>query len=183
MNNTKPLVSVVIPVYNAGEFLAASIESILNQTYQNFEFIIINDASTDNSLKIINKYKKHHQKIKVISLKKNLNCGGDLCANKGLKKAKGKYVARMDADDVAHPKRLETQIEFLEKNPGVFLVGSNAYVIDKKGNLIGNKLEPQTHESIYKSYFVIHPIIHPSCMYRRLLPPIRHCERMRSNPG
>ncbi len=119
--NQNPLVSVIMPVYNAGNFLMEAIESILNQTYQNFEFIIVDDASTDNSWKIIQKYaKKYPKKIKAFQLKKTLNRGGDACANFALKKAKGKYIARMDADDIAHPKRLEKEVDFLEKTKRFF---------------------------------------------------------------
>lgn len=165
-----PLVSVVMPVYNAADYLSEAIESILNQTYQNFEFIIINDASTDSSLEIVKKYKKiNPQKIKIINIKRNLNCGGDNCANQGIKIAKGKYIARMDADDIAHPTRLEKQVEFLENNQDIFLVGSNAFVINKNGETIGEKLEPEKHENIKNSYFTFHPLIHPSCMYKTLI--------------
>lgn len=166
----KPLVSIVMPVYNAQDYLAEAINSILAQTYQSFEFIIIDDASTDGSLEIINKYQKRYPKIiKVISVKKNLNRGGDHCANLGIECARGKYIARMDADDISLPSRLEKQVEFLEKNPKVFLLGSNAYVIDKKGKIIGDKLEPSSSKEIYKSYTRFHPIIHPSATYRRFV--------------
>ncbi len=164
----QPLISVVMPVYNAGPFLAEAIESILSQTYQNFEFIIIDDASIDNSLSIIRDYQKRYpEKIRIIENKSNLNCGGDKCANKGLRIAQGKYIARMDADDIAHSERLEKQVDFLEKNANVFLVGANAYVIDKKGNKIGEKLEPLNHRDIEKTYFTFNPLIHPACTYRR----------------
>lgn len=166
----KPLVSVIMPVYNAGNFLVEAIESILKQTYQNFEFIIINDHSTDNSWDIIQKYqKKYPKKIKAINLKRNLNKGGDACANVGLSKAKGKYIARMDADDIAHPQRLEKQVKFLEKNKDVFLVGSNAKVIDKEGKVIGIKKVPTSYEDIYKSFFTFNPIIHPTVIFRRVI--------------
>lgn len=165
--NANPLVSVIMPVYNYEDYLSDAIESILKQTYANFELIIVDDASTDNSAQIIKKYqKRHHKKIKFISLKKNLNCGGDLCANEGIKVATGKYIARLDADDIALPYRLQQQVNFLEKNNDIFLVGSNAYVIDKKGKIIGEKIQPLTNEKIYKNYFTFHPMIHPSCMYR-----------------
>lgn len=169
MNKQKPLVSVVMPVYNAGEFLVEAIESILAQTYQNFEFIIVDDASTDNSLSVINSYQKRYpKKIRVVQMKKTLNCGGDSCANQGIKLAKGKYIARMDADDIAHPTRLAMQVAFLERNPQIFLVGSNAYVIDKKGKIIGQKNEPAIQKDIYKSYCTFHPLIHSSLMLRRI---------------
>lgn len=165
----QPLVSVIMPVYNAGRFLVPAIESILKQTYKNFEFIIIDDASNDNSWEIISKYKRRFQKkITAIRLSRNLNRGGDVCANEGLNYAKGKYVARMDADDIAHPLRLEKQVEFLEKNRKYFLVGSNAYVIDESRKTIGEKIEPLKSLDIYQAYFTTHPLIHSTCMYRRV---------------
>lgn len=159
-----------MPVYNAVPFLRKAIESILSQTYEHFELIIINDASTDKSASIINEYKeKYPHKIKVISLTKNLNRGGDMCANLGIKKARGKYIARMDADDISHKERLSKQVAFLQNNKNVFLVGSNAYVINKKGRIIGKKNEPLTPYYIYKSYFTFHPLIHPVCTFRRII--------------
>ena len=163
-----PLVSVIMPVYNAGEFLKQAIDSIIQQSYQNFELIIVNDASTDNSWQTIQAYKKRYPKIiKSINILRNLNRGGDRCANEGLKLARGTYVARMDADDVAHPERLAKQVVFLEENKNIFLVGTEAYVIDKEGTILGEKHEPETNKDIYDSYFTFHPIIHPSAMFRR----------------
>jgi glycosyltransferase involved in cell wall biosynthesis len=166
----KPLVSIIMPVYNAEDFLVAAIDSILAQTYKNIEFIIVNDASTDSSKKILNNYKKRFPKLlTIVHLKKNLNCGGDNCANLAIQKASGKYIARMDADDIALPTRIEKQVKFLETHPHATLVGSNAQVIDKSGAIIGEKLEPQTHKDIYHSYFTFHPLIHPTVMIRRMV--------------
>jgi len=136
--NKQPLVSVIMPVYNAGDFLRPAIKSILKQTYKNFELIIIDDASTDNSWAIIKDFKtKNPRKIITIKLKRNLNKGGDACANVGYRKAKGEFVARMDADDISDPKRLEKQVDYLLKNKDIFMVGTQAWVIDKKGEIIG----------------------------------------------
>ena len=166
----QPLVSVIMPVYNAEDFLVPALESILSQTYKNFALIVVNDASTDNSLKILKKYQKQYpKKITIINVEQNLNAGGDSCANLALKVARGTYIARMDADDISYPTRLEKQVAFLEKNKDIFLVGSNADVIDGSGAIIGEKLEPLSPEEIYKSYMTFHPLIHPSCMFRRLL--------------
>lgn len=168
MKNKFPLISVIMPVYNAGEYLVPAIESIMNQNYKNFEFIIIDDASTDDSWKTIRAYQKRYPKIiTAIRLKKNLNAGGDTCANIALSLATGKYIARMDADDISHPDRLEKQVTYLESHRDIFLVGSNAYVINKSGNTIGEKTEPLTHTEIKKQYFTFHPLIHPSTMFRR----------------
>jgi glycosyltransferase involved in cell wall biosynthesis len=163
-----PLVSVILPAYNAEKFLVDSLESILDQTYKNIEIIVINDASTDKTAQIIASYKKKYsRKIKVITLTSNLNGGGDRCANLGIQKAKGTYIARMDADDIAHPTRIEKQVAFLEENSKVVLVGSNAWVINQDSEVIGEKLEPSSPHEIYTAYFTFHPMIHPSCMIRR----------------
>jgi len=168
MISKKPSVSVIMPVYNAGDFLVEAIESILGQTYKNFELIIINDASTDNSLKIISSYKKRFsEKIKVINLKKNLNRGGDVCANLGFVKAKGEFIARMDADDIAVSTRLEKQVNFLLKHLKYALVGSNAFVINKEGEITGEKIVPSLHKNILKEFFVFNPLIHPTVMIRK----------------
>lgn len=165
-----PLVSVIMPVYNAGDFLPLAIDSILSQTYKNFELIIVDDASTDNSWTIIRAFQKRNpKKITSIRLKENLNAGGDTCANIGLAIAQGKYIARMDADDISNPLRLEKQVAYLESHPRTYLVGSNAYVINRDGQVIGEKTEPLTHESIKKQYFTFHPLIHPSTMFRRMI--------------
>lgn len=167
-NKPSPLVSVVMPVYNAEKFLSEAIRSILNQTYRNFELIIVDDLSTDSSSKIIKRFESQYpNKIRVFSMKENLNCGGDKCANFGILKAKGKYIARMDADDISDKTRLQKQVDFLEKNKKVSIVGSNAFVINGNGKVIGEKKEPLTPTDIYKSYFTFHPLIHPTCMMRR----------------
>ncbi|WP_347272951.1 glycosyltransferase [Candidatus Kuenenia sp.] len=121
-----PKISVVMSVYNGGKYLEDSVKSILTQTYQDFEFIIVNDASTDDSLEIIKKIEDC--RLRIITNPENLGLTKSL--NKGIKTARGKYIARMDADDISLPHRFETQINFLEKNPDYALVGSSYYQID-----------------------------------------------------
>lgn len=128
MNN--PEVSIVMPVYNEEKSLDKSIQSILNQTFKDFEFIIINDCSKDNSRKIIEKYKKKDKRIILINNNKNQNFPE--VRNIGLRIAKGKYIANMDADDISHPKRIEIQFNYLERNPHIFLVGSSAIYINEE---------------------------------------------------
>jgi len=165
-----PTLSVIMPAYNSEDFIQEAVLSVVNQTFQDFVLIIVDDASTDKTVRIIKKLqRKFPHKIKLIELKQNLNCGGDKPANEGLKHATGRYVARMDADDVADPTRFEKQINFLKDNPHVFLVGSCAYVIDKTGKIIGEKNEPLDSEAIYKAYFGFHPLVHPTCMFKRKL--------------
>ncbi len=167
-NQTFPLISVVMPVYNAEGFLSESIESILQQTYTNWELIIVDDASTDSSWKIINHYRElYPQKIVPIRLARNMNAGGDVAGEIGYEIARGDFVARMDADDVALPMRLEQQLGFMQKHLDVDIVGSSAIVINSVGDIIGEKLVPLTHAEIKKEFFVFNPLINPTVMIRK----------------
>lgn len=131
-----PRVSVIMSVYNSEKYLEDSIKSILNQSFKDFEFIIVNDCSNDNSLKIINKYKENDVRIRLINNSKKINLANSL--NKCLKVAKGKYIARMDADDISIKNRLEIQYNFMEENEDIFLCGGSAIVINEYGKKKGN---------------------------------------------
>lgn len=155
-----PDISVVMPVYNSGQFLGESIESILNQTFDNFEFIIIDDFSTDNSISIIKKYMKNDDRIILIENKRNY--GPAFTRNRGLEIAKGRYIAIMDSDDISLPDRLEKQFLFLENNNDIFLIGSSAIMIDEKGNYL-EKVKVEESMEVIKNY---NPIIHTSTMFR-----------------
>jgi len=133
-NMKKPKISVIMAVYNSEKFLGETIQSILNQTFKDFELMVINDNSTDESLKLIKKFQKIDKRIKLINGKVNIGPAG--ARNKGLKIAMGKYIAILDSDDISHTKRLETQYNYLEKNPHIFLVGSSAIYIDENGKEI-----------------------------------------------
>lgn len=164
----KPLVSVVMPVYNASLFLREAIDSVLNQTFKNYELIIVNDGSTDNSEKIINSYKKKNpNKITVLKNKVALGYGGEAATNQAIKFAKGKYIAKMDADDVSDKNRLKKEVEYLEKHEDVFLVGSQAKVIDGQSNVIGFRNVPLTHNKIWEEFYFRSCVIHPSVMFRK----------------
>lgn len=115
-----PLVTVLMAVYNGEAYLGEAIESILNQTLSNFEFIIIDDASTDNSRILAKSY--DDPRIRVLSNSHNLRLGESL--NRGMKIARGKYIARMDADDISLPQRLEKQVSFMESHPEIGVSGS-----------------------------------------------------------
>ncbi len=168
----KPLVSIIMPVHNAGKFLVPAIESILQQTYTAMEFIIVDDGSTDGSWKTIQSYRiKYPDRIKAFRTKKQLNEAGNGAMNVGLMKAKGRFIARMDADDMSHPRRIEKQVAYLLAHPDTILVGSQATVIDKHGKTIGTKRVPTDHDDIYNQYAIVHPVIHPSVMINRSLLP------------
>lgn len=168
--NNQPLVSVIMPVYNGSAFVAEAIESILRQTYKNIEVIIVDDASSDDTWKILLKYKRINPgKIKLIRLKENLGKGGDAAANIAFMHSKGEFVARTDADDIALPGRIEKQVEFMQKHTQYAVVGSNAHVINSSGEVVGEKKVPLKHEEIYEAYFTFHPMINPTIMVRKSL--------------
>ena len=131
MNHNNPEISVIMPVYNGDKFLIKSIKSILNQTFKNFEFIIINDGSSDNSLKIIESF--DDRRIKFFN---NLeNRGISFTLNKGLKVAKGKYIARQDQDDISLPDRLTLQLEYI-RECNIDLVDTNLIFIDENDHYV-----------------------------------------------
>ena len=126
MNN--PKISVVMSAFNAEKFIETSIESIIGQTYEDFEFLIINDGSSDKTLEIIEKFKKLDERIILIDRKKR---GLIASLNEGISLSKGQYIARMDADDIAIPERLNVQLNYLIKNPSIDLVASNIIFFSK----------------------------------------------------
>jgi len=127
----KPLVSVILPVHNGGSYIAAAIESILSQTYDHFELIVINDASTDNTGSIVQELAAGDKRIRYLENETNLRVVQTL--NKGITLAEGKYIARMDADDIALPDRFETQVGFLEANTDIGIADVLMEYIDEKG--------------------------------------------------
>lgn len=128
------LITVLMPVCNGEEYLPDSIESILAQSHVDFEFIIIDDGSTDKSLSIISGYAKQDKRILVIRNERNIGLAKSL--NVGIKLAKGQYIARQDADDLSSADRLEIQLKFALSHPQVDLIGSNSYVIDMEGGIV-----------------------------------------------
>lgn len=161
-----PTISVLMPVYNGEKYLIEAIESILNQTYTDFEFIIINDGSSDNSELILRNLLKRDPRIQVIS---RGNRGLTASLNEGLGYVQGKYIARMDADDVAFPERFVQQITFLEHNPNYVAVGSRVLLIDSEGLPIRPFAQQTNHEEIDAAHMDGKggAIVHPAVMLRR----------------
>jgi len=159
------LVSIVMTVYNAEEYLAESIQSILNQTFTDYEFIIIDDCSTDHSLQIAQEYQKKDPRIIIHHHQQNLGIGG--ARNTGVNLAQGKYIAWMDADDVSMPERIEKEVSYLESNPQVGVISSNANLINRIGDFIDEVHMPQTHLLIEWAFSFYDPIINPAVMVRR----------------
>ncbi|MFH1712580.1 MAG: glycosyltransferase, partial [Candidatus Jacksonbacteria bacterium] len=161
--NEKPNITVLMPVYNGEKYLKEAIESILNQTFVDFEFLIINDGSTDNSEKITKSYKD--TRIKLIN--NEINLGLIKTLNKGLDLANGKYIARMDQDDISLPNRLKIQVNFMDKHPEIGVSGAWAKTIggnNKKYIKNYSDFEKIKTTSLFKSI-----LIHPSVIIKKSL--------------
>ena len=164
MKSDKPKISVLMPVYNGEQFLDKSINSILNQTFNNFEYIIINDGSTDDSLKIIESYED--SRIKIINFPKNMGISAAL--NNGLNVAKGDYIARQDQDDISHPERFMLQVEYL-KNNDVDLVDANFIFIDENDHYIQDYEKRYFNPEETLSHLFFYELVHASIMCKRLI--------------
>lgn len=160
-----PLISVLMPVYNAQRYVAMAVESILQQTFRDFEFLIVDDGSTDRSLKILQRYAAQDIRIRLIS---RPNTGYVTALNQMLELAQGELVARMDADDVALPDRFANQVAFLQQHPKVVCVGGAQDWIDAAGRFLLHHPEAEGNEEIQQLALTGQtPINHPSAMMRR----------------
>lgn len=177
-HNTEPLVSIIIPCYNASKYLNECILSILSQTYKNYEIIIVDDGSNsiDQIIKEVN-----NEKITIV---KNLhNKGIAYSLNKGIDAANGEFIARIDADDKMLPNRLSKQITYLQQHPECSIVGGNHLVVNAKGYPIGLTAYPETDEEIKICRFFMNPMSHPTVTMRRNIfhnhkysSKYQHCE-------
>lgn len=158
-----PRVTVLLPVHNGEPYLAAAVQSILAQGFADFELLIIDDGSTDRSCEIIGSFAD--PRIRLLRNARNLRLIATL--NRGLEEARGEYVARMDADDVSLPGRLEAQVSFLDQNPGVGVVGTAVQLIDAQGTPGAAVRFPVTHTLIRWALCFISPIAHPAAMMRK----------------
>jgi len=160
-------VSIIMSAFNAEKYISEAIESVLNQTYKDFEFIIINDGSTDNTGKIIKKYSKLDSRIKYFEqenkgMGESLNFALSLCSNE--------LVARIDADDLMIPNRIERQINFFKKHPEYSVVATFVKYINEKGEIIGGKKSKLTSWNIIEEEYKSNKLVgfhHPSVMYKK----------------
>ena len=162
-----PFISVIMPVHNGGKYLRSAVTSILQQSHRDFELIIVDDHSTDNA---ISELQVHDERVKLLSANK----GGVVPAmNHGTAQAKGNYIARMDADDEALPQRLALQLDYLEKNPDVGIVGSEVEIFSD--DQLGGGFQVYqdwlnsvcTPEQIQRELYVESPLPNPTVMFRR----------------
>ena len=160
------LISVVMSVYNGEKYLEEAINSILSQTYTKFEFIIIDDGSIDNTHKILDKYQQKDKRIKIVNNK--INKGLIYSLNKGFEISKGKYIARMDADDIAEKNRLEEQIKFLEKNKDIVMCSTYVKIFKDNFKLLSKTFKTDTdYEKIKIKLLFRNYIAHPTIMIRK----------------
>ncbi|PHS55456.1 MAG: glycosyl transferase [Alteromonas sp.] len=160
MNPTPPLISIVIPVYNAERFIEKAIESICNQSYKNIEIIVIDDGSIDESLQIIKSIRD--DRIKIISRE---NRGLIASLNEGINLSRGSYIARMDADDISSPIRIEQQVKYFEHHIDCGVLFTGLEYIDENGNIIRKKVSDKTREIEPVEFLFGCPLCHPTAMF------------------
>lgn len=161
-----PTVSVVLPVWNGERFLSEAIESVLSQTLEAFDLLVVDDGSTDATLDIAQTFARRDPRVHVISLPRT---GIANALNAGISNARGRYVARMDADDISLPSRLEKQVAYLDAHPECVAVGSAIEVIDEAGAHVGTKTFPADHADINHTLISgwTTALAHPTVMTRR----------------
>lgn len=163
--HNKPIVGVVMPVYNGERYLAQTIEAVLGQTLSNFEFIIVNDGSMDGSRDVIAKYAKADRRITVVD---QANQGISRALNNGVERVSAPYVAPLDQDDISLPNRLEIEVAALEDAPGLVCVGGWYEIIDGQGRYLTTIRQPSDEVEIQRLALAGHaPVCHSGCMMRR----------------
>lgn len=162
-----PVVSVLMPLLNGGRTLERCIESVVAQTFGDWEFIMIDDGSTDGSHEIVRSFMEKDERIKLVINKERKGLASSL--NIGISSSRGTYIARIDADDRWEKDKLEAQLDFLDTHEGYGLVGTNAVVHDEETGRRTTEIEPGTDEEIKKTILFRNPFIHSSILVRKAL--------------
>ena len=161
-------ISVIMTIYNVENYLKESLKSLRNQTYQDFEIIIINDGSKDKTVQIVEEFIKINRDLSISFFNFQDNKKIPIRANFAIDNAIGEYIAIQDGDDISLPHRFAAEVDLLDKRKDIFAVGTNAITIDKDGNVIGDMVRPQLHKDIVKKVkSFTNSIINPSAMFRR----------------
>ncbi len=160
------MISVVMPVYNSERYLPEALQSILNQTHKNFEFICVNDGSTDKSLEILEEFAKRDARIIIIN---QPNKGVVSSLNLAISLSKYNYIARMDSDDISHPTRLDRQIKYMNSNKDISILGTAYNYVDVDGMVLNTRKPPQNDSRIKGMLLFGSPLCHPSVMFNKLL--------------
>jgi glycosyltransferase involved in cell wall biosynthesis len=161
-----PAISVLLPAYNAARYVAEAVDSILAQTFTDFELLIVDDGSTDDTPRILRHYAERDRRIHLVS---RPNTGLVIALNEMLARSRGEFIARMDADDIAMPDRFERQMSYLGDHPDCVLIGSRVLVIDPDGSPLTVMGEALSHEEIDSALMAARGqmIYHPAVMFRR----------------
>lgn len=159
-----PLVSVIIPCYNTERFVESSVRSIMKQTYTNLEILVTDDCSTDGTFLILQRLAAEDLRIRLFRNEENLKIVKTL--NNMVSAASGKYIARMDADDISLPTRIERQIAFMQQNPLIDFCGTNAVFINEKGRLVGISHVPTSEDDIKIGIKYQCAFLHPSIVIK-----------------
>lgn len=165
MEKVVPKISILLPIFNAENYLKEALESILNQSFNNWELVAVNDSSTDRSLEILKHYQTKDKRISFFSVRKQNSLADVL--NLGLEKCVGKYIIRMDADDIMLSNRLSLQFEFMEQHPEVVVCGGQIQFIDSKGIEIGFRSYALDDDRLRKTFFLFSPFAHPATIIRK----------------
>jgi glycosyltransferase involved in cell wall biosynthesis len=158
-------VSVIMPSYNAERFIEPAMKSILNQAYKDFEFIIIDDCSNDSTAKIVKEFWKKDKRIIYVKNERNMGVASSL--NKGIHMAKGEFIARMDADDIAAPSRINYQVRYMKENSECVVCGTNIVLIDDQNRVIGRRVYFEKDKEIKKRLLQANPFAHPTTIIRK----------------
>jgi glycosyltransferase involved in cell wall biosynthesis len=163
MNFDIPKITILMPAYNAGKYIGDAIESVLQQSFTDFELLIVNDGSTDNTADVVGSFNDP----RIVMIYQD-NKGVSLALNKGLKYARAPYIARFDADDVCHLERLQLQYDFMISNPEYSIVGSAADYMDMDGNYLFTSTPPAfNNEDIQQLKYTVCPFIHSTVFYKK----------------
>ena len=165
--STTSNVSIIIAVYNSEKYIGQAVESILNQSFQNFEFIILDDASTDSSYEICQRYSQWDTRIKLFKNKQNMWVVKTRNKLLNLVSKDIDYIMILDADDIAYRDRLQKQMDFLDTYRDISVVWSDIDIINENGKKIGKRTYPHTYEEISKTIFQKSPLAQPSVMLRK----------------
>jgi len=163
---TGPLVSVLITAYNSERYIARAVQSILSQTLVEFDLIVVDDGSTDNTLEILNGFQQRDQRLKICP---NEHRGIVPSANQGLGMCSGKYIARLDADDFSLPNRLEIQVRFLEAHPEIVILGSSVFLVDDMDQVLNVSVPPSSDTAIRAALLLDNPFSTSAVMMRNMV--------------
>lgn len=164
MAKNNPLVSVIIPCFNVAATVEEAVDSILSQTYENIEVIVVDDGSTDDTYAILCSLKDRDDRVTVLKNTENMKIVGTL--NRGIDHSSGLYIARMDGDDYKYPDAIEKQVRFMEDNPKVSIVGGSIEICDADMRVLHKREYPLSDADVRKKMFRYSPFAHPAVMIR-----------------